>query len=206
MTKPSKAWLAGVALALFGVVALSGCATGTDAVATGGGTFDFVSPGGLTTIRYDPPSDRGTIGTLSGDDLMNPGTSVGLEDFPDQVVVLNLWASWCGPCRGEAPALGAVADATYDQGVRFLGLNVKDTPRSAAQDWYTANKVDYPSIYDPKMRSVIALGSFPTSVIPSTIVLDREHRVAAVFLKSLTAEELQPVVEEIAAEQIAAEK
>lgn len=200
MRKPLRAALAAAALALVGALTLSGCATGTDAVAQGG-TFDFVSPGGQTAIFYDPPSERGAIGKLTGEDLMNPGTELSIADFEDQVVVLNLWASWCGPCRGEAPALEAVADATYDQGVRFLGLNVKDTPRSAAQDWYTANKVNYPSIHDPKLRSVIALGDFPTSVIPSTLVLDRQHRVAAVFLKALTAEELQPVVERIAAEK-----
>ncbi len=200
MTSFSRFRLAGVALTLLSAVLLSGCATGTDAVSTGGGTFDFVSPGGQTKIRYEPPADRGAIGKLSGDNLMEPGTSVGLEDFPGQVVVLNIWGQWCGPCRAEAPALDQVALATQDQGVQFLGINVRDNNRAAAQDFVSAYDVPYPSIYDPKMRALIALGSFPTSVIPATIVLDREHRVGAVFLKAVTAEELQPVVEQIAAE------
>ncbi|WP_038170855.1 TlpA disulfide reductase family protein [Tomitella biformata] len=177
------------------------CSTGGDAVATGGGTFDFVSPGGQTTIRYDPPAVRGAIGELSGDDLMEPGVSVGLENFPGQVVVINVWGQWCGPCRAEAPALEQVALTMKDQGVQFLGINVRDNNRAAAQDFVTAYDLTYPSIYDPKMRALMALGSFPTSVVPATLVLDREHRVAAVFLKAITAEELQPVVEQIAAEK-----
>lgn len=199
MRKPSRAALAAAALALVGALTLSGCATGTDAVAQGG-TFDFVSPGGQTSIFYDPPSERGTIGKLAGEDLVEEGKTIGVADFPDQVVVLNIWGQWCGPCRGEVPALEQVQEATRDLGVQFFGINVRDV-RSAAQDFAVTNKLTYPSIFDPKMRSLIALGSFPTSVIPSTIVLDREHRVAAVFLKALTAEELQPVVERIAAEK-----
>lgn len=181
--------------------ALAGCSTaGKDAVAQGG-TFDFVSPGGKTDIRYDPPSSRGTIGTLSGPDLMTDGKTVSVSDFPGQVVVINLWGQWCGPCRAEAPALERVYEATRDQGVAFLGINVRDNQQDKAQDFVTDNKVGYPSIYDPSMRTLLALGGkFPTSVIPTTIVLDREHRVAAVFLRSLLQEDLQPVVEEIARE------
>ncbi|MEV0033116.1 TlpA disulfide reductase family protein [Nocardia sp. NPDC050793] len=182
------------------VAALAGCSTGSDAVATGG-TFEFVSPGGKTDIFYDPPAARGTIGALSGPDLMNEGKTVSVADFPDKVVVVNLWGQWCGPCRAEAPALEKVYEATKDKGVAFLGINVRDPQRDKAQDFVTDNKVGYPSIYDPSMRTLLALGgNFPTSVIPTTLVLDRQHRVAAVYLRSLIAEDLQPIVEKLAEE------
>ncbi|MFC9557304.1 TlpA disulfide reductase family protein [Rhodococcus sp. NPDC056960] len=181
-------------------VALSACASGDDAVAQGG-TFDFVSPGGKTEIFYDPPSDRGTIGTVSGPDLMTEGKTTSLDDFAGQVVVLNVWGQWCGPCRGEANDLEQVYEETKDQGVAFLGINVRDNQQDKAQDFVIDNKVSYPSIYDPAMRTMIALGqNYPTSVIPTTIVLDREHRVAAVFLKELLVEDLKPVVERVAQE------
>ncbi|BAH49956.1 TlpA disulfide reductase family protein [Rhodococcus opacus] len=181
-------------------VALSACASGDDAVAQGG-TFDFVSPGGQTEIFYDPPADRGTIGTVSGPDLMTEGKTTSLDDFEGQVVVLNVWGQWCGPCRGEANDLEQVYEETKDQGVSFLGINVRDNQQDKAQDFVIDNKVSYPSIYDPAMRTMIALGqNYPTSVIPTTIVLDREHRVAAVFLKELLAEDLKPVVDRVAQE------
>ncbi|WP_083889760.1 TlpA disulfide reductase family protein [Nocardia pneumoniae] len=183
------------------VAALAGCSTGSDAVASGG-TFEFVSPGGKTDILYDPPASRGTIGKLAGPDLMTAGKTASVEDYPGKVVVLNLWGQWCGPCRAEAPALEKVYEATKDKGVAFLGINVRDPQQDKAQDFVVDNKVGYPSIYDPSMRTLLALGgNFPTSVIPTTLVLDRQHRVAAVFLRSLLAEDLQPVVERIAAEE-----
>ncbi|MFI5714406.1 TlpA family protein disulfide reductase [Nocardia sp. NPDC051750] len=187
--------------ALLCLVAASACSTGTDAVATGGGTFEFVSPGGQTDIFYDPPSTRGTIGDLSGPDLMSDdGKTVSVDDFPGQVVVINLWGQWCGPCRAEVPALEQVYEQTKDLGVAFLGINVRDT-QDKARDFVIDNHVGYPSIYDPPMRTLLALGGdFPTSVIPTTLVLDRDHRVAAVFLRALLAEDLMPVVQRIAAE------
>ena len=182
------------------VVALAGCSGGKDAVVQGG-TFDFVSPGGKTDIFYDPPSARGTIGRLAGPDLVLDGKTTAVDDFTGRVVVLNIWGQWCGPCRAEAPALQEVYDQTRDKGVSFLGINVRDLQRDKPQDFVVDNKVGYPSIYDPEMRSLLALGGkFPTSVIPTTLVLDREHRVAAVFLRSLLAEDLRPVVERIAVE------
>lgn len=180
-------------------VGVAGCTTGSDAVASGG-TFDFVSPGGKTVIFYDPPQSRGTIGALSGPDLMVDGKTTAVSDFPGKVVVLNLWGQWCGPCRAEAPQLEKVFAATRDSGVQFIGIDVRDQ-KQAARDFVIDFKVSYPSIWDPEMRTVIALGGhYPTSVIPSTLVLDRKHRVVAVFLQALLAKDLQPVVERVAAE------
>jgi len=112
-----------------------------------------------------------------------------------------VWGQWCGPCRGEADDLEKVYENTKDQGVQFLGINVRDHTQDKAQDFVIDNKVSYPSIYDPAMRTLVTLGkNYPTSVIPTTIVLDRQHRVAAVFLKELLVEDLQPIVERVAQE------
>lgn len=183
------------------VLTLSACATGTDAVAQGG-TFEFVSPGGQTEIFYDPPAERGQVGNITGPALMREGETISLDDFEGDVVVLNVWGQWCGPCRGETDDLEAVYEKTKDKGVTFLGLNVRDFTKNKAQDFVIDNGVTYPSIYDPAMRTLMSVGkNYPTTVIPTTIVLDREHRVAAVFLKALLEEDLLPVVERVAAEQ-----
>lgn len=187
-------------LAVAAVALVAGCSTGTDAVAQGG-TFQFVSPGGKTEIFYDPPSDRGALGELSGPDLMTEGKTTSLSNYEGDVVVLNVWGQWCGPCRGEADDLEKVYEATKASGVEFLGINVRDESQTAAQDFVVSNNVTYSSIYDPPMRTLTALGGVPTSVIPTTIVLDRQHRVAAVFLRELLVEDLQPVVERVAAEE-----
>ncbi|OBS00821.1 alkyl hydroperoxide reductase [Mycobacterium gordonae] len=178
---------------------LTGC-SGRDAVAQGG-TFEFVSPGGKTDIFYDPPASRGRPGPLSGPSLTDPSRTLSLNDFPGQVVVINVWGQWCGPCRAEIGQLQRVYDATRAMGVSFLGIDVRDNSREAAQDFVNDRHVTFPSIYDPPMRTLIAFGGkYPTTVIPSTLVLDRQHRVAAVFLRELLAEDLQPVVQRAAAE------
>ena len=187
---------AGAALAV-----VAGCSTGSDAVAQGG-TFEFVAPGGQTDIFYDPPQDRGTPGPLSGPDLMDTDRTISLADFDGEVVVINVWGQWCGPCRTEITQLQQVYEATRDKGVAFLGIDVRDNNIDAPLDFIIDRGVTFPSIYDPPMRTMIAFGGrYPTTVIPSTVVLDREHRVAAVFLRELLAEDLQPVVERLAAEQ-----
>jgi thiol-disulfide isomerase/thioredoxin len=194
--------LAFVAAAVAGL--LVGCSTGDDAVAQGG-TFEFVAPGGKTDILYDPPDHRGRPGPVSGPELMDPARTVSVDDpagpFAGHVVVINVWGQWCGPCRAEVTQLQQVYSATRADGVALLGIDVRDNNRQAAQDFIKDRKVTFPSIYDPAMRTMIAFGGkYPTSVIPSTLVLDRRHRVAAVFLRELLAEDLQPVVRRVAAE------
>jgi thiol-disulfide isomerase/thioredoxin len=177
---------------------LAGCATGHDAVARGG-TFEFVSPGGKTDIFYDPPGRRGTVGELAGDSLTEPGTTLSLAQHPNQVVVLNVWGSWCGPCRSETVELVRVANAAAAQGVQFLGIDVRDS-RQAGADFARDFGLTYPSIFDPPGRTLFALAGLPRSVVPLTIVLDRHHRVAAVFLHAVHAQDLQPVVQRVTTE------
>ncbi|WP_375486882.1 TlpA disulfide reductase family protein [uncultured Mycobacterium sp.] len=183
---------------------LAGCKSGAldgGAVAQGG-TFQFVAPGGKTDLFYDPPDHRGRPGPVTGPDLMDPSHALSLNDFPGKVVVINVWGQWCGPCRAEVSQLQRVYDATRNRGVSFLGIDVRDNNRQAALDFVQDHRVTYPSIYDPAMRTMIAFGGkYPTTVIPSTLILDRQHRVAAVFLRELLAEDLQPVVQRVAGEQ-----
>ena len=183
-------------LVLLALLSVAGCSTGTDAVARGG-SFEFVSPDGQTDIFYDPPADRGAVGGLAGESLLEPGTTISLAEYRGQVVVLNVWGSWCGPCRAEADDLQRVA--TADDGVAVLGIDVRDS-RSAAADFVRNYELSYPSIYDPPGRSLFALRGVPRSVVPLTVVLDRQHRVAAVFLRPVLASDLLPVVRRVGAE------
>ena len=169
---------------LLGAVLLAGCSVGKDAVVQGS-DFEFVSPGGKTQIFY-PEGQRQILPDLSGDSLLQPGTTIHVSDFPGDIVVLNIWGQWCGPCRAEAPELSTVYDQTRSRGVRLLGLDVRDD-RSAALDFVHDNQISYPSIFDPAGRVLLALSGYPRSVVPSSIVLDRQHRVAAVFLGQITA-------------------
>ncbi|KDN19725.1 TlpA family protein disulfide reductase [Amycolatopsis rifamycinica] len=185
-----KRLVAGVAA----VLALAGCSTGKDAVVQGS-SFSFVSPGGKVDITYDL-AQRQTAPVLAGEDLMNEGKQLSLADFGGKVVVLNLWGQWCGPCRTEAPEMESLAK----QGVQVVGIDVRDPAREVAQDFVRDRKLTFPSIYDPDGRVLLKLSGYPRNIIPSTIVLDKQHRVAAVFLRPVLAQDLLPVARRLTAE------
>jgi len=170
------------------------------ACSSGGGEegFNFVSPGGTTDIYYDAP-DRQSV-TLSGEALMDENKKISTDDFPGKVVVVNIWGSWCGPCRSEAPELRALDEKTDDSSVKLLGIAVRETDRQSPQDFMRNRGLEYPSIYDPPGRSLLTLHGYPTSVVPSTLVLDKQHRVAAVFLRPILTEDLLPLVKRLAQE------
>jgi thiol-disulfide isomerase/thioredoxin len=183
-----------VAAALLLLVA--GCSTTKDAVDEGT-NFEFVAPGGQTTILYDPPSSRGRAPAISGPSLLHDGQTVGVSDYHGKVVVLNIWGSWCGPCRVEAPELQSLQDQT---GAVVLGIDVRDD-RSAATDFVRDRSITFDSIFDPPGRSLAALSGYPRNTVPSTIVIDPQGRVAAVYLTSIRVSELAPLVKRLQAEQ-----
>ena len=188
-----------LALLVVAAFVVAGCSAGKDAVATGT-EFNFVSPGGQTDITYDG-DDRQPIPEMTGEDLMAEGEQLKLSSYKGKVVVLNIWGAWCPPCRVEAPQLQKVWESYEDKGVQLLGIDVRDDQRSAPADFMRDTGLTYPSIYDPPGRSLLALKGYPRAAVPSTIVLDKQHRVAAVFLRDLLAEDLTPLLDRLLAEK-----
>lgn len=187
------------ALALAVLLAASACTANDAPVPPAGGQFQFVSPGGQTRIFYDGP-DRGVVTGLSGESLTEPGRQISLADYQGKVVVLNLWGVFCPPCRSEVDDLERVYQQTKDKGVQMLGIDLRDDIRSQPADFVRDRGLTYPSIYDPPGRSLLALKGYPRNTVPSTIVLDRRHRVAAIFLTEIRDVDLLPVVTRIAEE------
>lgn len=177
---------------LAAVLLVAGCSAPDN-----GETFSFHSPGGQVEIFYDE-SERAPLPDFGGESLMNPGEQVSLSDFEGQVVVLNAWGQWCAPCRAEVDDLQEIQQALGDKGT-VLGINVRDYNPQIARDFVTDNGVTYPSIYDPPFKTAANLGGVPSSVIPTTIVLDTQHRPAAVFLREITAQDVLAVTDQLGA-------
>ncbi|OLT48769.1 alkyl hydroperoxide reductase [Saccharomonospora sp. CUA-673] len=184
-----------VAGALAGALVLTGCTAGDDAVERGT-EFNFVAPGGQTDITYEG-EERQDLPEVAGEDLFDEGEQISSEDFHGKVLVINIWGQWCGPCRTEAPELQDVYEQKRDEGVQVLGVDVRDFDRSAPQDFKRNRGLTYPSIYDPPGRSLLGLTGYPRNVVPSTIIVDKEGRVAAVYLRDLLAEDILPVVDDL---------
>ncbi len=107
------------------------------------------------------------------------GPRLDITRWRGHVVVINVWGSWCSPCRAEAPALARAAEETRTQGVRFLGIDTRDSAGAARA--FTRNYgISYPSLYDTDGAILMQYSNLvPISAIPSTLVLDRQGQVAA---------------------------
>ncbi|MFI0484266.1 TlpA family protein disulfide reductase [Actinomadura sp. 9N215] len=184
---------AAAAVALCGL--LAGCA-GTSASENGqGDDTRFVSGNGNVT-EYKP-ADRKSVQDVTGEHL--DGKPFKLADLRGKAVVVNFWASWCAPCRGEAPSLQHVYDENKAKGVAFLGVNFKDS-KANAEAFERKFKVTYPSLFDADGQVTLAFREVPPSAIPSTLVLDRQGRVAARIIGATTYSKLNPLVAKVLAE------
>lgn len=169
--KPSRRTAALLVAALAGAVALSGCAADLN----GSGAPGYIAGSGFTVL---PGKDRVKPGAISGETL--DGKQVSLSDYAGKVVVVNVWGSWCGPCRAEAGTLVKAADQLASRGVVFLGINTRDDGRGTALAFEQARHVPYPSIFDPGGRTLLAFhGTLNPTAIPTTVVIDAQGRVAA---------------------------
>jgi thiol-disulfide isomerase/thioredoxin len=185
-------------LAVVGAVALvlvAGCATGGPTPAGGDGQGFVSGDGSLTVVD---PSAREPAPELAGTTL--DGEQLDLSELRGDVVVLNVWGSWCADCREEAPYLQAVYDDTQRDGVRFVGINTRDDV-AAAQAFERSFSITYPSLVDTDGQKILQFGgTLPFSAIPSTVVIDRQGRVAARVLGATTYSGLKRLVDEVAAE------
>lgn len=171
---------------------LAGCSSqgGSSSV---GDESGFV--GGDGSIVVIDPAQRVAAPEISGTTL--DGLDVSLSDYRGDVIVMNVWASWCAPCRAEAPELQEVWTETQGEGVQFLGLNTRDST-VAAKRFEESLGLTFPSIEDTDGRLQLQFSdSLPPQAIPSTLVIDRQGKVAARALGRLSASTLRGLIDEV---------
>jgi thiol-disulfide isomerase/thioredoxin len=175
--------------------ALVGCSTGGDDTADPSREYEFTEPTPTATVIAE--DQRAPAPAFSGELL--DGTPFDSSSLAGDVAVVNFWGSWCVPCRVETPEFQAVHADVADRGVQFLGIDVKDQ-RQLAIAFVEELGVAYPSVFDPRGEVALAFRGFPANVVPSTILLDRDGRVAAVYTGQVRGEDLRNAVELLLAE------
>lgn len=208
MPPRARLWKAAAVLVLGGL--LAGCAQDSSAgdrvaddATSGNGVSEqgYVSGDGTTTIvpvdeRVTAPDLRGT--TLDGEPFV-------LSEHLGEVVVLNVWASWCAPCRSEAEALQSVwaetgGSGTGGSGVQFVGLNTRDS-EAPARAFVDRFGITYPNVVDTDgSKQLLFHESLPPAAIPSTLVIDAKGRVAARAIGEVDRSRLLGLIEPILAE------
>lgn len=165
-------------------------------VGTGPAVSTSLEPG----MDVYPVGERDPAPGLEGTTL--DGDAFALSDWAGEVVVINVWGSWCVPCRTETPELVRLANEYADRGIRFLGINIRDNP-AAARSFEDRFEVPYPSLEDPNGRLLLSLRDvIPTSVVPSTVVIDRRGDVAARIIGAVT----YPTLRGLLADEIGADR
>lgn len=171
--------------AFLAILLIAGCSPATQ------NNTGFISGDGTTTVLAD--SDRGEAIELAGITLDQE--QLNTNSYLGSIVVINVWASWCAPCRKEAPQL--VDFNLKNSNVKMLGINTRDN-EPAARAFEKYFKVEYPSLIDPDGSLQLAFrDSLPLSAIPTTVILDRSGRPSARILGETTRSLLESVIAEI---------
>lgn len=173
------------------VALVAGCG-GPKTDGTQGG---YVSGTGDNKIVQIAPADRKKAPIIAGQDL--EGHPISTADWAGKTVVVNLWGSWCPPCRKESPALDAVARAMKTKGVEFIGIAVReDAKNTLAFD--RKHDISYPSISDTSGAQVLGFAkSLPSAAIPTTWIIDAEGRVAARIIDATTESTLTGLIQDV---------
>ncbi|MEU8173436.1 TlpA disulfide reductase family protein [Microbispora hainanensis] len=169
---------------------LAGCAGGQAAQPRSGDTR-FVPGDGR--VEFFDAAQRHKAPVIEGQTL--DGGTAALT--AGKVHVLNFWASWCAPCRAEAPVLKDIAASTKPKGVEFLGVNFKDL-KASAQAYDRSIEPGYPSIYDQSGKVLLQFqGTVPPAAIPSTLIIDAQGRIAARALGAVKYDDLLKAVTKV---------
>ena len=152
------------------------------------------SPGTTLYQAGRGPSAPAVSGPLVG------GGRLSLAGYRGHVVVLNFWGSWCTPCREEAPSLAQLARQYGGSGVRFLGIDIRDSPASA-EAFMSDFRISYPSLNDPSDNLALDFrDTVPPAGIPTTLVISRSGRIAARVIGSVTYDGLKSLIQRAVAE------
>jgi thiol-disulfide isomerase/thioredoxin len=188
--------IAAAALALFGTLAAA-CSTAGGATSNQQTNYVQVDGGGV--IATYTSGHRTLMPHIAGKDL--GGHDLDLAQFSGKVIVLNFWASWCPPCRSEAPALEQTYTDTRSAGVQFVGIDIRENGLSDGVHFAAAHNIDYPSISDQADRVALAFrGHVVPQSPPTTLVIDRSGHIAARGLGEMRYAQLVQVVRAVAAE------
>lgn len=184
------ALLAGALLAM----TLTACASAdAQSEAANADSSGFVAGDGSIIVL--DPDERQPAPPISGPLL--GGGSLDLAQYAGSVIILNVWASWCAPCRAEAPVLEKVWQEVKGEGVQFVGLDTRDSP-AAAQAFVDRFGVTYPNIVDEAgLLQLQFRQTLPPQAIPSTVVIDEQGRVAARLLGKVSEASLRTVISEV---------
>ncbi|MDQ2836343.1 MAG: TlpA family protein disulfide reductase [Actinomycetota bacterium] len=186
-----------LAALLLTAAALTACSGGKNAVDQGANTeFRYSQANKVGTLIA--PDKRKAAGPVAGT-LIGGGTYALAAD-KGQIVVLNFFASWCPPCQTETPQFDTVYRARKSAGVRFVGLDVKDPSRSASQSWLQDKQIAFPVVYDEPARTALQIGDVPLTGLPDTVVIDKQGRVAAVYVGPVLPKDLTNALDQLAKE------
>jgi thiol-disulfide isomerase/thioredoxin len=173
-------------LALASTLVLTGCSTGG---VSNVNENAFVSGDGVAV--YIQPADRKAAPTLAGPTLADGQIALA----KNQVTVLNVWASWCSPCRAEAPLLSDFSQKYRSQGVQFVGVVTRDN-LSSALAFTKRFKLDYPSFTDDSLLAKFR-GSLVPNAIPTTLIIDAHGYVAARISGEVTVALLRQLIDRV---------
>ncbi|MER5913506.1 TlpA disulfide reductase family protein [Streptomyces sp. NPDC001982] len=179
--------------------ALTVSACGSGGTSGGGGNTNFVT--GNNGIDTAAKGSRAAAPDLSGKTI--DGKTLDVADYKGKVVVVNVWGSWCGPCRAEGQYFAKVSKEYADQGVQFVGINTRDTSTTPAVAFEKEQGITYPSLYDPTGKLMLRFkkGTLNPQLIPSTLVIDRDGKIAARALQALSEESLVKMIKPVLAEK-----
>jgi peroxiredoxin len=179
------------------VLAAAGCTGGDDAVdQSAGGQYRFV---GATSHGTVIDADKRKLAGPAKGELLDGG-DWSLAALKGQVTVLNYWGTWCGPCRVETPNFQTVYLAWKDKGVAFVGIDVKEASPSPAKAFVRDNNITYPMVFDEGAKTALQIGHLPLRGMPNTVVIDKQGRVAAVYVGIVQPADLEPALAALTSE------
>ena len=170
--------------------ALVGCSGEETDQTSPGQQYEFTGATPAATVLDE--AARAPAPTFDGELL--DGSPFESSSLTGDIAVINFWGSWCAPCRVETPEFQAVYAAVADQDMQFLGIDVKDQ-RQLAVAFVDSVDATYPSLFDPRGEVALAFRGYPANVVPSTILLDRQGRVAAVYTGAVRGDDLRTAID-----------